>query len=276
MSSSSSSSSSSFFSSSASAAAPPPPPSPPPAAPPVAGAPPPPASRHDGSSHEGHMDASWLGMGNLLSSCPPRAAHSDPEGSTLECNSIGCGLLAVRYRKMSGRCRSPSAFLLPLPDTALLPNCRCTFCRSRRCCAPLCLPGHETISKLPAGELQPPPGCAMLRLAGVRRERTSAHIADEVLDGGLLKQLGEQARPVGVDRHVGSLDQGADVVSLRMKRACTFASYIREHIRQSKRVSCCDAATAPGYPPAVDGCDCTRGVQPGVLTARSIPGCSSP
>ncbi len=38
------------------------------------------------------------GNGKLgkLSSCPRRAVHSDPEGSALECNRIGCGLLAVR------------------------------------------------------------------------------------------------------------------------------------------------------------------------------------
>lgn len=55
---------------------------------------------------------------------------------------------------------------------------------------------------------------------------THAHVADEVLDGGLLEKLGEQARPVWVHCHVGRLDQGADVVGLHrqeqvMRSLCT-------------------------------------------------------
>lgn len=53
-----------------------------------------------------------------------------------------------------------------------------------------------------------------------RRSQTLTHadVRDQVLDGRLLEELGEQAGPVGVNGHIGGLDQGRDVVSLRRQK----------------------------------------------------------
>ena len=48
---------------------------------------------------------------------------------------------------------------------------------------------------------------------------TSADVDDEVLDGLLLNQLGEEAGPVGLHLDARRLGQGQDVVGLQQQRA---------------------------------------------------------
>lgn len=56
--------------------------------------------------------------------------------------------------------------------------------------------------------------CAATASCRLEMILTHTNVRDQVLDGGLLKQLGEQARPVGVNRHICGLHQRRDVVGL--------------------------------------------------------------